>query len=303
MHQSSLPAGKPLQAVPPQVATKPTVAFTTPSNYATRLSRLLSLNSFTPLWCPTIATEATAETVASFGHHLSADSISLLSAIAFPSRTAIEAAYAALLSLATPLLPPDAADSLVLAALGKDAELLDSEFLLKFCSNVDRVRVLVPTIPTPSGLVQSLGLGRGRRVLCPVPRVIGVQEPPVVPDFLLELESADWNPVRVDAYETRWLGPTCAAEIVEVDELDAVIFTSTAEVEGLLKSLRELECDWTTVRCRRPELVVAAHGPVTAAGAKRLGVDVDVVSGKFESFEGVVKALHSRFRGLSSRCL
>jgi len=37
--------------------------------------------------------------------------------------------------------------------------------------------------------------------------------------------------------------------------------------------------------------VVAAHRPVTAAGAERLGVKVDVVSSRFDSFEGVVDAL------------
>ncbi|KAG9131104.1 hypothetical protein Leryth_023684 [Lithospermum erythrorhizon] len=44
----------------------------------------------------------------------------------------------------------------------------------------------------------------------------------------------------------RWSGPNCAVEIVRRTEeecgLDAIIFTNTGEVEGLLKSLRGL--DW-----------------------------------------------------------
>lgn len=83
----------------------------------------------------------------------------------------------------------------------------------------------------------------------------------------------------------------------EGNGLDAIVFTSSAEVEGLLKSLREFGWDWRMVRRRWPDLVVAAHGPVTAAGAERLSVDVDVVSGRFESFAGVVDALHGRLRG------
>lgn len=83
---------------------------------------------------------------------------------------------------------------------------------------------------------------------------------------------------------------------MERDDLDAIVFTSTAEVEGLLKSLSEFYgLDWAMVRRRWPELVVAAHGPVTAAGAERLGVSVDVVSSRFDSFDGVVDALDFRW--------
>jgi uroporphyrinogen-III synthase len=34
--------------------------------------------------------------------------------------------------------------------------------------------------------------------------------------------------------------------------------------------------------------VVVAHGPVTAAGAESLGVNVNVVSERFDSFQGTV---------------
>ncbi|KAF5742058.1 hypothetical protein HS088_TW09G00097 [Tripterygium wilfordii] len=251
-------------------ATKPTVAFTTPSNYADRLSRLLDLKGHTPLWCPTVVTEPTPQ---SLYLHLSPHSFPLFSAIAFPSRTAITAFSLATLSLTKPLLPPQG-NSLIIAALGKDAEGIDERFLLDICSNVDRVRLLVPPVATPSGMVRSLGDGRGRRVLCPVPLVVGLQEPPVVPNFLQELEEAGWVPVRVNAYETRWSGPSCAESM----------------------SLREFGWDWRMVRRRWPSLVVATHGPVTAAGAERLGVDVDVVSSRFDSFDGIVEALDSRLR-------
>lgn len=118
-----------------------------------------------------------------------------------------------------------------------------------------------------------------------------LQEPPVVPNFLRDLGSKGWVTVRVNAYETRWAGPKCAEKLLEVGDLDGLVLTSTAEVEGLLKSLREYGLDWEEIRKRWPGLVVAAHGPVTASGAERLGVRVDVVSSKFSSFEGVVEAL------------
>ena len=45
----------------------------------------------------------------------------------------------------------------------------------------------------------------------------------------------------------------------------------------------------------RPKLVVAAHGPVTAVGALRLSVEVDVVSSKFGSFDGFVDVFNVTF--------
>lgn len=101
-----------------------------------------------------------------------------------------------------------------------------------------------------------------------------------------------WVAVRANAYETKWAGPKCAEKLLEAENLDGIVFTSTAEVEGLLKSLREYGLDWEDVRKRWAGLVVAAHGPVTASGAERLGVNIDVVSSNFSSFDGVVQALH-----------
>lgn len=161
---------------------------------------------------------------------------------------------------------------------------------------------MVPQVSTPTGLVESLGLGKGRKVLCPVPLVLGLEEPPVVPKFLDDLAKKGWVAVRVNAYETRWAGPNCAEEVVrrsqEANGLDAIVFTSTGEVEGFLKSLRELGLEWEMMRRRCPRIVVAAHGPVTASGAERLGVGVDVVSSKFDSFDGVVDALDYRWKSI-----
>ncbi|KAK7304775.1 hypothetical protein VNO77_42662 [Canavalia gladiata] len=269
----------------------PTVAFTTPPNYAARLSELLTLNAYNPLWCPTLLVQPTPSTLTPY---LSPHSLDPFSAIAFTSRTAIQAFLQAATPLSEPLLP-SSGPILTLAALGKDSELLDNDFISRICSNSERVRVLVPLTATPSALAAALGEGGGRKVLCPVPRVVGLKEPPVVPGFLRDLRASGWVPVRVEAYETRWAGPRCAQGIVRASEeggLGAVVFTSSAEVEGLLNSLREFGLGFGDLRTRCPRLVVAAHGPVTAAGAKRLGVEVDVVSSKFDSFDGVVDVLN-----------
>ncbi|KAF7838918.1 Tetrapyrrole biosynthesis, uroporphyrinogen III synthase [Senna tora] len=275
----------------------PTIAFTTPPNYATRISHVLSRNGYNPLWCPTLIVEVTPHTISSLKPYLSPQSLDPFSAIAFTSRTAIQAFSDAAASAGVLTEPPlsPSGDVFTIAALGKDSELIDHGFVSKLCDNLKRVRVLVPPTATPSGLVASLGEGGNRRVLCPVPLVVELEEPPVVPNFLGELHANGWFPVRVNAYETRWAGPQCAEGIVrkaEERQLDAIVFTSSAEVEGILKSLREFGLDFESLRKMCPELIVASHGPVTKAGAERLGVKVDVVSSKFDSFDGVVDALN-----------
>ncbi|XP_019190322.1 PREDICTED: uncharacterized protein LOC109184739 [Ipomoea nil] len=283
------------------------IAFTTPQNYAARLSDLIHLKGWTPLWCPTVIVQTTPQTISSIHSHISPNPNPLLehfSAIAFTSRTGISAFSEALSSIGTYPLSPTG-EILVISALGKDLELLDDSFISRICENPERIRVVEPRIATPTGLVEALGDGEGRKkVLCPVPSVIGLEEPPVVPAFLRDLAKKGWVPVRVNAYETRWGGPACAAEVVrrsgEECGIDAMVFSSTGEVEGLLKSLREYGLDWETVRRMCPGLVVAAHGPVTASGAERLGVGIDVVSSRFDSFDGVVHALAHQWECLDS---
>lgn len=118
-----------------------------------------------------------------------------------------------------------------------------------------------------------------------------------MPDFLAGLEAAGWVAVRAPAYTTCWAGPRCAEALVDPDAapLDAVVFTSTAEVEGLLKGLEAVGWTWARLTARWPGMVVAAHGPVTAGGARSLGVEVDIVSTRFSSFHGVVDALAAAF--------
>ncbi|RVX09655.1 hypothetical protein VitviT2T_013050 [Vitis vinifera] len=294
--------------IPPLLSNKRrAVAFTTPLNYAGRLSHLLQLKGWSPLCCPTIVVEPSPQTKASIQFFLSTKAQSNdnkktpledFSAIAFTSRAGILAFSETLMrNEETPLEPYG--ENFTVSALGKDAELLNEDFLSKLCKKTQRIRVTVPPVATPTGLVESLGVGRGRRVLCPVPLVAGLVEPPVVPNFLRDLALRDWVPVKVHAYETRWAGPRCAERVVRRSEgeegLDAIVFTSTGEVEGLLKSLRELGLDWRLLKERYPGLVVAAHGPVTASGAERLGIRVDVVSSRFHSFDGVVDALALRW--------
>lgn len=186
-----------------------------------------------------------------------------------------------------PHLSQPIADGFFFAALGKDAELL---LELDMVGDIRKhVTMVVPSVATPQALVEELGDGHGRSILCPVPSVEGLEEPSVVPDFLEALLARGWRPTRLNAYATRWVGEECARPLLPLQNLDALVFTSTAEVEGMLKSLKVLGI--TTVRSGTKP-VIAAHGPVTAAGAARLGIQVDVVSKNFHSFNGIIDALY-----------
>ncbi|KAJ7546837.1 hypothetical protein O6H91_08G056400 [Diphasiastrum complanatum] len=286
------------------------VGFTTPAHYAASLRDGLEMVGARPLWCPTIVVESTLETQAEVGASIwgsdsstsAAAGISALDrhkGVAFTSRAGIRAFAEALKGRGNPL--GDAGGAFLLGALGKDAELLHELGLLRSNS---RARVVVPTVASPDALIEAFGEGKGQSLLCPVPLVIGLEEPPVVPNFLQGLRSKGWNAVRVNAYVTKWLGEQCAEPLFNSSKcldgfrnVDALIFTSTAELEGLVKSLRALGQDMSFLR---RQCVLAAHGPVTAKGAARLGVEVDVVGEQFQSFQGIIDALVAYFRSRSS---
>ena len=215
---------------------------------------------------------------------------------------------------------------------------------------------------------ERLGFGyANERVLCPVPAVVGgLAEPAVVPRFLKGLqERVGAVPVRVAAYSTappadarrRGAGgrgfegessegarsstavvaPSAAAELslLSTGEIDAVVFSSTAEAQGLAMAAggvgellgmiargNEARREKKKRRRRRrsrggsdlglnldldlgldfdpndDEIVFAAHGPYTAAGASEVlkGLRISVVPEDFSTFAGVVGALEEEFR-------
>ncbi|CAI5499932.1 unnamed protein product [Closterium sp. Naga37s-1] len=152
---------------------------------------------------------------------------------------------------------------LLIGALGRDAELLSS---LGPIVSHPSTRLVLPPVATPLALADALGPGDGRIVACPVPRVEGLEEPPVVPTFLRALEQRGWRVLRIDCYVTRWTGtralmPVLAGAINsqgggdtsgdgeggELGELRAaegavnmhpsvaaVVFSSTAEAQGFV---------------------------------------------------------------------
>ncbi|KAF0919705.1 hypothetical protein E2562_030953 [Oryza meyeriana var. granulata] len=218
---------------------------TYPLGYGGQLHAILQQRGAQPLPVPTIAICAHDPDL--LRPFVTPGALDPFAALVFTSRSGISALSRALPSSPARCPISDAASALpfTVVALGSDADLLDGAFLSRLCRDAaaGRVSVLVPDVPTPAGLVEALGSGSGRRVLCPVPDVVSLREPPVVPGFLAGLEAAGWVAVRAPAYIMSWAGPRCAEALVAAEAAppDAVVFTSTAEVEGLLKGL-ENEC-------------------------------------------------------------
>ncbi|XP_024543433.1 uncharacterized protein LOC9656883 [Selaginella moellendorffii] len=261
------------------------VAFTAPGSYAPRLEQALDREGAATVSCPTIAVERTPHTQSSVRRAVSA--LHTYSCIAFTSRSGIASIAHALGEVRL-----SGCAELVVGALGKDAELIQELDLFKEHREQQRLTVVVPRVATPDALVEELGDGAGRRLLCPVPYACGgLSEPDVVPNFVAALQRHGWDVERLDAYATSWTGSASVTPLL-AGAVDALVFTSTAEVEGLLMALH---AHHLTIASLWP-CVLVAFGPVTARGAKRLGVDVDVVGHRFNSFTDLADLLVSHFR-------
>eukprot|EP00879_Flechtneria_rotunda_P033499 GHRR01037111.1.p1 GENE.GHRR01037111.1~~GHRR01037111.1.p1 ORF type:complete len:233 (+),score=82.37 GHRR01037111.1:216-914(+) len=213
--------------------------------------------------------------------------------IAFTSKNGIVAVLERLAALhgSSEAAAQYVADSSVkLCALGADGQVLQQAGLQVQMS---------PAEPSTRGLVAELeaaGQAPGARILCPVPFVTGgLVEPPVVPRFLEGLQAAGAEAVRVPAYITTvgLPGPeACAkeAQLLQQGFFDAIAFSSAAEAQGLCHLMGGKEALTSAVRAHG--IVLAAHGPYTAAGAADvLGLPVPVVSKNFSTFDGLVTAL------------
>lgn len=128
------------------------IAFTTPYNYSTRLSHLLSLRGAAPLPIPTVSVGPTPPPLLRRILR-SLYPLDLFAGLAFTSSASISALSLALDGWDPPPLS-DWGPTFTVAALGNDADLLDeTRFVSKLCANPARIRVLVAQLASPAGMV------------------------------------------------------------------------------------------------------------------------------------------------------
>lgn len=254
------------------------ILVTAPRNYASRLSEQIINKGGLPLLMPTIET-CLLENYSELDTALRR--IDEFDWIAFTSRNGIDAFFHRMNVLS---IPTSRVKNCKLCAIGKD-----SERLLCFCGRID----LIPTEPSPEGIVSELSKLPGiheETVLVPVPEVVGVAEPDVVPKFISNLNQLGMEVTHVPAYTTRCLDKSIYGvelNLIRQGMIDAIAFSSTAEVESFLKMVNS-KSDYD-------HCVVACFGPYTAANAQKLGINVSIVSKDYSSFEGFAEAIAAFF--------
>jgi uroporphyrinogen-III synthase len=250
------------------------ILVTAPRNYAIRFSNQLVNQGALPLLMPTIET-CPLENFTELDTAL--QNIEQFDWIAFTSRNGIEAFFQRLDELQ---INPLGLAKCQLCAIG-----IDSEKLAAFGFKVD----IVPKESSPTGIIAELAQIPNiskQTVLVPVPEVLGVPEPDIVPNFIAGLKQLGMNVTRVPTYMTRCLEKTVyevELGLIRQGKIDAIAFSSTAEIMGFLKMVYS-KSDYENC-------VIACFGPYTAANAKKLGLDVAIVARDYSSFAGFTDAI------------
>lgn len=254
------------------------ILVTAPRNYASRLAQQIVDFGGLPILMPTIET-CWLEDYTALDRAL--QHLDRFDWIAFTSRNGIDALADRLNQLG---LSVSALATCGTIAIGRDARRLDQ---LGIRADI------VPAEPSPDGIARELSRIAdiaSQTILVPVPEVIGIREPNIVPKFLAALENLGANVTRVPAYATRRLLPNLyeiELNLVRQGALDAIAFSSTAEIESFL---RTIDSPQDYAGC-----AIACFGPYTAANAKKLGMPVAIVSEDYSSFAGFARSMAEFF--------
>jgi len=254
------------------------IIITAPQNYACRLADQIARRGGIPLLMPTIET-CFLENYTALDRVL--QNINSFHWIAFTSRMGIDAFFQRLEQLN---LPRSMLETCQICAIGKDAERLS-----KWGIKAD----LVPVDPSPKGIVLELvqvSKIEQQTVFVPVPKVIGLPEPDIIPNFISGLQNIGLTVTRVPVYKTQCLDRELYARelaMIRAGQVDAIAFSSTAEIESFLQMVNG-KSDYE-------HCPIACFGPYTAANAKKLGLEVTIVAKDYSSFTGFVDAIADFF--------
>ena len=250
------------------------ILITAPRNYASRLATEIINYGGLPIIMPTIETcylssyeklDNCLQTIQEFNY------------IALTSRNGINAIIHRLEALNLSL---SCFANYQLIAIGKDAQRLE-EIGLKVA--------FIPAEPSPQGIISELAKIHNihqKTILVPIPKVVGVPEPDIIPNFITGLGKLGIKIVPVDAYQTRCLDAdlyNLEIELIQQEKVDIIAFSSTAEVEGFLQIVNQTQ---TPKKC-----IIACFGPYTANNARQLGLRVDIIAKDYSSFTGFVQAI------------
>ncbi|MEH2198087.1 uroporphyrinogen-III synthase [Nostoc sp.] len=254
------------------------ILVTAPINYAYRLSEQIIKQGGLPVLMPTVETCYLSNYTKL---DIALNQIADFDWILFTSRNGITAFFHRMNDLDIPL---SVVQKCQLCALGKDAE-----SLLSFCGKVD----LIPTESSPVGIVAELAKLpqiHNKKVLIPAPEVVGLPEPDIVPNLITDLQKLGIEVTRVPTYITQGLDKSIYGielNLMRQGIIDVIAFSSTAEIESFLTMVNS-QSDYEGC-------IIACFGPYTTANARKLGMNVSIVSRDYSSFEGFAEAIAEFF--------
>ena len=245
------------------------ILVTAPSNYSHRFANLIEEAGATTILFPTVETILNPNTKAIDSIWQHADKIDWL---VLPSRKAMDAFF-------------DKKDSSVLhtisklrfCAIGNDINYLKEKYNI--------IAALDPKESGPNGIVEELSKSQNiqnQNIVVVAPLVIGVKEPNVIPNFIKNLKGLKANVTKAEGYITHLsdsLNYLKEIELLKNGKIDIIAFTSTAEIEALIK-LTSLELV--------DEQIVACFGPYTGNNAIKFGLHPEYIGQKYSSFEDFV---------------
>lgn len=256
------------------------ILITSPSGYATRFQKLFEGSALTPIVIPMIET-VIPQDCKEMDRLL--EQLNDYDYMAFSSRKAIESLA---LRLQKDSTSRDKLSSVKCCAIGKDAEYLQERL---HCTNA-----VQPDEASPMGIVRKLKeipniAGKSIAVLAP--KVEGMTEPDVVPNFIHALQELNMKVTRIPAYLTRTADDEALARAIELirkQKITCIAFTSGTEIEVLLNALGN---DTSLLS----HTTIACFGPYTAMYAEKKKLKVGIVAKDFSSFEGFVNAIQDYF--------
>lgn len=251
------------------------ILVTAPAHYAPRFADILTESGAKPVMLPSIETVFNPDTKPIDNILENPEKYDW---VVLPSRKAIESFFRRAEDKNT---APEVLNSLKFLAIGKDIDFLRSEYNTEVS--------FIPEEPSPKGITQAFSEMeniQNQSVAVIAPKVVGLEEPDVIPDFISGLKKIEMKPIKIEGYITQ---PADSAKyskelsFIREKKLDVIAFTSTGEIEALIKMLGDVK--WLN------QNTVACFGPYTAANARKLGVKVDFTGREFHSFEDYVKGI------------
>ncbi len=249
------------------------ILVTAPAIYGQNLARLIRNNKGIALEYPAIKTYVPKD-LSSL--HSIFKNINDFEDIILPSRTAIDAFFKACADTGQ----SGNLERINFYALGKDQVYLKNKYNLKVAAE--------PEETGPNGLVRyfkQLETQPKKPILVVAPKVIGVPEPNVIPDFIKALSALRLKTIKIQGYMTEAQNLSTNKELSNLiahKEIDIITFTSTAEIAVMLKYFGPDKIN---------QFKIACFGPYTGKNAEKMGLKTWYIGQKYSRFEDFVSGI------------